>query len=227
MIRPQIVRGVILDVDGTLVDSNDAHAHAWVRALEATGTSVPFERVRRLIGMGGDKVIPELTGLDPQGVAGKALGERRSGIFTRDYLPLLGEQPGAHNLLVMLKERGLRAVVSSSAEESEIGALLHVARAEGLIEHAVSKDEAGRSKPDQDGIEAALRHLGMPASEVVMIGDTPYDIEAAARAGVGTIAFRCGGWSGQDLADAIAVYDNPQDLLNDFDASPLVARPAA
>jgi phosphoglycolate phosphatase-like HAD superfamily hydrolase len=104
---------------------------------------------------------------------------------------------------------------------------LHIAGAKGLVEHAVSKDEAGRSKPDADSIQAALDHLGLPASEVVMIGDTPYDIEAAARAGVATIALRCGGWSSQDLADAIAVYDDPQDLVNDFDASPLAARPAA
>jgi len=225
--RPTLVGGVILDVDGTLVNSNDAHARAWVRALEQTGTRVPFERVRRLIGMGGDKLIPALTGLDADGVAGKRLAERRRAIFAADYLPLLDEQPGAHSLLLMLKERGLRAVVSSSAEEGELGEILRVARPEGLIEHAVSKDEAGRSKPDEDGIHAALRHLGLPAGEVVMIGDTPYDIEAASRAGVATIALRCGGWSAQDLADAIAVYDDPQDLVNDFDASPLVARPAA
>jgi HAD superfamily hydrolase (TIGR01509 family) len=225
--RPALVRGVILDVDGTLVNSNDAHARAWVRALEETGISVPFERVRRLIGMGGDKLIPELTGLDAGGVGGKRLAERRRAIFAANYLPLLDEQPGAHSLLLMLKERGIRAVVSSSAEEGELDEILRVARPDGLIEHAVSKDEAGRSKPDEDGIRAALGHLGIAADEVVMIGDTPYDIEAAARAGVATIALRCGGWSAQDLADAIAVYDDPQDLVDDFAASPLVARPAA
>jgi HAD superfamily hydrolase (TIGR01509 family) len=227
MNHSEIVRGVILDVDGTLVDSNDAHAHAWVRALKEGGHAVPFERVRRLIGMGGDKVIPALTGLEADEASGRLIADRRHKIFEQNYLPLLHPQPGAHHLLMLLKERGIRAVVSSSAEEAELAPLLQVAGAEGLVEHAVSKDEAGRSKPDADGIQVALDHLGLPASEVLMIGDTPYDIEAAARAGVKTIAFRCGGWSEQDLADAIAVYDNPQDLVNDVDASPLVARHAA
>jgi HAD superfamily hydrolase (TIGR01509 family) len=177
--------------------------------------------------MGGDKLIPELTGLDPHGASGKLISDRRRDIFAQDYLPLLDPEPGAHHLLVLLRERGIRAVIASSAEEAELAPLLHIAAAEGLVEHAVSKDEAGRSKPDPDPIHAALDHLGLPASEVVMIGDTPYDIEAAARAGVPTIAVRCGGWSSQDLADAIAVYDDPQDLVNDFDASPLAARHAA
>ena len=218
---PKIVRGVILDVDGTLVHSNDAHAHAWVRALKDGGHDIPFERVRRLMGMGGDKVIPALTGLDADETGGRLIADRRREFFTRDYLPLLDPEPGAHQLLVLLRARGIRAVVSSSAEEAELERLLHIAGAKGLVEHAVSKGEAGRSKPDADGIQAALDHLGLPASEVVMIGDTPYDIEAATRTGVATIAFRCGGWSSQDLADAIAVYDDPQDLVNDFDASPL------
>jgi phosphoglycolate phosphatase-like HAD superfamily hydrolase len=227
MQTPERVRGVILDVDGTLVDSNDAHARAWVRALKEGGHDVPFERVRRLIGMGGDKVIPELTGLDPKSASGQLISDRRREFFKSDYLPLLNPEPGAHGLLTLLKERGIRAVVASSAEQAELDPLLHVAGAEGLVEHAVSKDEAGRSKPDADAIQAALARLGLPPSEVIMIGDTPYDVEAAARAGVATIAFRCGGWSEQDLADAVAVYDDPQDLVNDFDRSPLAARHAA
>jgi phosphoglycolate phosphatase-like HAD superfamily hydrolase len=91
----------------------------------------------------------------------------------------------------------------------------------------VSKDEAGRSKPDPDPIRAALAFLDLPAAQVLMIGDTPYDVEAARKVGVGTIAFRCGGWSSQDLADAVAVYEDPQDLANDYDASPLARRDAA
>jgi phosphoglycolate phosphatase-like HAD superfamily hydrolase len=224
---PTIVRGVVLDVDGTLVDSNDAHARAWVRAFEAEGRHVPFERVRQLIGMGGDKIIPALTGLDPHEAPAKLISDRRRGFFERDYLPVLGAMPGARNLILRLHERGIRTVVASSAERGELDPLLRVVGVEDLVEHAVSKDEAGRSKPDADTIQAALDHLDLPASEVVMIGDTPYDIEAAARAGVATVALRCGGWSEQDLADAVAVYDDPQDLVNQFDRSPLAARSAA
>lgn len=221
MRAPVNLRAVILDVDGTLVDSNDAHARAWVRALADDGRDVPFERVRPLIGMGGDKLLPILTGLNPHEEAGERISERRRRIFANDYLPLLTPQPGSRHLLLMLRERGVRRIVASSAEEGELQQLLHVAGADDLVEHAVSKDEAGRSKPDPDAVHAALRHLGLPADEVLMIGDTPYDIEAAGRMGVATLAFRCGGFSLQELADAVAVYRDPQDLVNDYDASVL------
>jgi HAD superfamily hydrolase (TIGR01509 family) len=224
---PDSVRAVILDVDGTLVRSNDAHAHAWVRALSASGRDVPYEKVRPLIGMGGDKVIPTLTGLAADDEAGKRIAERRRHFFTNDYLPLLDPQPGARHLVLLLRQHGVRAVVASSAEEDELENLLKVAGVDDLVEHSVSKDDAGRSKPDPDPIRAALDFLGLPPREVLMIGDTPYDIEAAAKVGVGTIAFRCGGWSSQDLADAVAVYDDPQDLANAYDASPLAGRHVA
>lgn len=227
MVRPKNVRGVILDIDGTLVDSNDAHAHAWVRALAEGGHEIRFDRVRPLIGMGGDKVIPELTGLNPHEASGELISERRGRIFQHDYLPLLHALPGARELVLLLRERGMRVVVASSAEENELGPLLHLAGVEQLVEHCVTKEEAGRSKPDPDPIRAALNFLRLSPDEVVMIGDTPYDIDAAAKLGVGTIAFRSGGWSSQDLANALAVYENPQDLVNDFEASPLAARPAA
>lgn len=221
------VRAVILDVDGTLVDSNDAHARAWVRALADGGHNVPYDQVRRLVGMGGDKIIPAVTGLDAGGAPGQLISERRRGYFIGDYLPLLDPQPGARHLMLLLKEHGVRRVVASSAEESELQRLLQAARVDDLVEHAVSKDDAGRSKPDPDPVRAALEYLGLPPGEVLMIGDTPYDIESAAAVGVGTIAFRCGGWSAQDLADAVAVYDDPQDLANDYGASPLAGRHAA
>lgn len=228
MIRPKTVRGAILDVDGTVVDSNDAHAHAWVRAFEEGGHDIRFEQVRPLIGMGGDKIIPQLTGLDPNGASGKLISERRRDIFAQDYLPLLRPTSGSRHLVLALKDRGVRVVVASSAEQRELQALLEEAQVEDLVEHAVSKDEAGgHSKPDSDAVAAALDFLGMPPDEVVMIGDTPYDIEAAAKLGIGTIALRCGGFSSQDLADAIAVYDDPQDLTNDLDQSPIAGRHAA
>lgn len=229
MIRPtKNIRAVILDVDGTLVDSNDAHATAWVRAFNDWGHPVTYDRVRPLIGMGGDKIIPQLTGLDPHGADGKMIAERRRDVFARDYLQLLTPTPGARELVQLLRMRGLRAVVASSAEESELEPLLKVARVEDLVEHTVSKDEAGgKSKPDSNAVQAALDFLALPADEVLMVGDTPYDIEAAARIGIGTIAVRCGGFSLQDLADAVAVYADPQDLVNDFDASPLGRRHAA
>ena len=225
--RPVHVRGVIFDVDGTLVDSNDAHAHAWVRALHEAGHGVAYEDVRRLTGIGGNKLLQRVTGLDSTSDLARLASQRRAEIFRRDYLPLLRALPGARHLVQLMVSRGMKVTVASSALEEEVKALLHVAGVEDLLPNPVSKDEVSRSKPDPESVQVALDRLGLPPEDVVMIGDTPYDIEAATRAGVATIALRCGGWSEQDLADALAVFDDPQDLANQFQSSPLGGRAAA
>jgi HAD superfamily hydrolase (TIGR01509 family) len=214
-------RGILLDVDGTLVDSNDAHAHAWVETLAEHGFKVPFEKVRPLIGMGGDKVVPELTGLDADSPRGKKITERRSEIFQQQYLPRLRPTRGARELLRHLHARGLKLVVASSAREDELKGLLKVCGADEVIEGKTSSDDAERSKPDPDIVHAALADLGLPAGQTVFLGDTPYDVEAAKRARVAVIALRCGGWGDADLAGALAVYNDPADLLARYDASPL------
>jgi HAD superfamily hydrolase (TIGR01509 family) len=213
--------GVIFDVDGTLVDSNDAHTRAWVEALRAHGRPADFERVRRLIGMGGDKLLPAAAGLSADSEEGEAVGKRRGQVFRERELPRLQPFPGAHDLLRALKGRGFRLVVASSAEKAELESLLRIAGAEGLLEGKTSGDDVERSKPDPDAVSAALRRLGASPREAVMIGDTPYDVEAARRAGVDCIGFRCGGWGDADLAGAIAIYDGPLDLYQRLDASPL------
>ena len=215
------VRGVILDVDGTLVDSNDAHARAWVDALRDGGFDVPFERVRPLIGMGGDKLLPEVTGLPEQDPRAERIGKRRGEIFKTRFLPTLRAFPRTRDLLVRMRDAGLKLAVASSAEPQELHSLLHIAGASDLVEGASSAADAGPSKPDPDVVHAALERLGMDPAAVVMVGDTPYDVEAAARASVRPIAFRCGGWDDQRLRGAIAIYDGPADLLARFDASPL------
>lgn len=215
------IRGVLLDVDGTLVDSNDAHAHAWVRALAERGITVTFEKVRRLIGMGGDKLLPQAAGIREDTPEGKRIGERRGEIFRTEYLPSLRPLPGAPDLLRHLKAQQLRLVVASSAKEDELKGLLKICGADELIEAVTSSDDAEHSKPDPDIVLAALAELELPSEHVLMLGDTPYDVEAAKRAGVAIIALRCGGWSDADLAGAVAVYDDPQDLLTHYDSSPL------
>lgn len=216
-------RGVILDVDGTLVDSNDAHARAWVRALKEAGFDVPFARVRPLIGMGGDKLLPEVTGLEEDDPRAKRIGERRGEIFKKEYLPTLRAFPKTRELLLRMREEGLRLAVASSAKPDELQPLLELAGAADLIEGASSADEAESSKPDPDVVHAALDRLHMDPAEVVMIGDTPYDVEAASRAGARAIAFRCGGWHDDRLKGAVAIYDGPADLLARFAESPLAA----
>lgn len=215
------VRGVIFDIDGTLINSNDAHARAWVQALAQFDIYVPFPEVRRLIGMGGDKLLPAIAHVEQDSRLGRKISERRSQIFSREYLPHLHAFPKARELLTKIRDAGIALAVASSAKKDELEPFLRLANVLDLIEGATSSADAESSKPDPDIVQAALRELDLDPGRVLMIGDTPYDIEAASRAGMGTIAFRCGGRSDHDLAGALAIYDGPADLLARFDASPL------
>jgi len=217
-------QAVIFDVDGTLVDSNDAHAQAWVLAITGSGRRVEFSRVRPLIGMGGDKLLPEVTGLSIESPEGKAIADTRRTIFRRDFLPHLQPTRGAQRLLESLRDDRKTLFVASSAEDDELDDLLKVAGASKLIDSMASSDDAERSKPDPDIVAAALARTGCPAAETVMVGDTPYDVEAALRTGIEIIGLRSGGWSDQDLDGAIAVYADPEDLLEHYDLSPFKRR---
>jgi HAD superfamily hydrolase (TIGR01509 family) len=213
-------RAVIFDVDGTLVDSNDAHANAWVQALAESGRRVEFSRVRPLIGKGGDKLLPEVTGLSLESPEGKAIAQRRREIFAGDYLPRLQATPGARRLLEWLRDERMKLVVATSAEEEEVQGLLRVAGAEKMFESMASSDDAQRSKPDPDIVAAALKRADCPAEQTIMIGDTPYDVEAARRTGIRIIGLRSGGWSDAELQGAIAIYQDPADLVDHYDLSP-------
>jgi HAD superfamily hydrolase (TIGR01509 family) len=212
---------VIFDVDGTLVDSNNAHALAWVKSLREHGFLVDFAQVRWLIGMGGDKLLPRLTELDSESDEGRAIAKQRRTIFMSEYLPKLQPTRGARPLVQRLHDEGLTLVVSTSAEREEVDGLLALAGVWHLFDRAASSDDAERSKPDPDIVQAALRQSGSHPSEAIMIGDTPYDVEAAAAAGVKFVALRSGGWWVDDVfAGAIAIYDDPADLLARFATSP-------
>jgi len=222
--RRSALHAVLLDIDGTLIDSNDAHARAWVAALREHGYVVPFEEVRPLIGMGGDKMLPRLVGLDPKSGEADRIGETRAEIFRRE-LPSLESTRGARELLQLLCAEGLELVVATSAQSQEVQAVLEQAGVADLIEFASSADDAERSKPDPDIIRAALRKSGSLATQSVMIGDTPYDIEAASRAGVPTIALRCGGWwDDEALVGAVEIQDHPAALVRGMGSSVLGRR---
>jgi HAD superfamily hydrolase (TIGR01549 family) len=214
------IQAAILDVDGTLIDSNDAHAESWVQALALEGISVPFSRVRPLIGMGGDHLLPQIAGVTEGTELGKKVSAHRKKIFTDQYLPNLKAFPRTRELLERMKRDGIKLIVGSSSDSKNLTALLEQARIHDLIETSTSKDDVDESKPDPDIIIAALRKAGAPAKDVLMLGDTPYDITAALRAGVRTVALQCGGWSVASLARAIAVYRDPADLLEHFSQSP-------
>jgi HAD superfamily hydrolase (TIGR01509 family) len=210
---------VVLDVDGTLVDSNDAHARAWAQAFAEHGITVPFEKVRRAIGMGGDKVMPHAAGIDEESNLGRAIGERRGEIFQRTYLPHLRPFPRVRELLERFRADDLRLTVASSAQADELDTLLEIAGVADLIHAQTSSDDAERSKPDPDIVHAAIERARCPTDRIIMLGDTPYDVAAAQRAGIAIVAVECGGWSAGELHGALRVYRSPADLLEQYESS--------
>jgi HAD superfamily hydrolase (TIGR01549 family) len=217
-----VLQGVILDVDGTLVLSNDAHAHAYVEAFVELGYDVSFEQVRPLIGMGGDQVIPKLVpGLRDSEGDGKTIAQRRKELILNHYGSKLLPANGTRQLIQRLQQAQLQLMIASSATSEEMQVLLKAAQVDDLLTEATTSGDAEASKPEPDIVEVALSKLNMQAEQVLMLGDTPYDIESARAAGVGTIALRCGGFDDAALSGALAIYDDPADLLAHYGDSPL------
>lgn len=221
------MKTILLDVDGTLIDSNDAHARAWVEALEEAGFEPNYISIRKKIGMGGDHLLPNVTGIDIDEEEGREISESRSRIFREKYLPKLQAFPGTRELLLRLREEGYKLVIATSAPKEDLEALLKQGGLADLKIPATTASEDKSSKPDPDIIEAALKLAGAKPGEAIMLGDTPYDVSAAEKAGVRTIGLTCGGWVKDDLQPAVAVYENPADLLAQFEESPLATRRAA
>lgn len=216
--------GVILDVDGTLVLSNDAHAQAWVEAFAADGYEIAFEQARPLIGMGGDQVIPRLIPeLNGKEGTGKQIADRRKDLILTKFSSQLSPTKGARNLVQKMQDEGLHLIIASSATEQEMDMLLKAAQVDDLLHEITTSSDAEESKPEPDIVEAALNKAHLTADRTIMLGDTPYDIESAAKTGVGVIAFRTGGFSDEQLSGAIAIYDDPADLLEHYAQSPLAA----
>jgi HAD superfamily hydrolase (TIGR01509 family) len=218
--RPRPYRAVLLDMDGTLLDSNDAHVRAWVDALREHGREVSEADIRPWVGMGGDNLLPAAVGISKQSPEGKAISERRGEIFNSRYFPQLRPFPQVRPLLERMRRDGLKLVVATSSPKEEVEKAIAVVGVKDLLEDATSGSD-GRSKPDPDVVQAALDRLKLTAGEVVMLGDTPYDIQAAGKVGIGVIAFRSGGFKDEDLQGAIALYDGAADLLARYDESPL------
>lgn len=213
------LRGVIIDLDGTLIDSNVAHAQAWSQVLAEYGHTVTWEKVMPYIGMGGDHLLPKLTGIESDSEQGSAIAQRRTELFQSEYFPTLQPFPGVYDLVYRLKQAGLIVAIGTSATMEEAKKLITLARIEMIVNYIVTSSDAENSKPDPDIIHAALKKMECAADTVVMLGDTPYDIEAASKASVRTVALLCGGWEESDLNGAIACYRDPAHLLAQFDSS--------
>lgn len=210
------IEGLLLDVDGTLVDSNDAHAHAWMDALSDFGIKPSYQDVRERIGMGGDNLLPLVAKISNKSQQGKAIDSLRRTIFHDRYLKTIKPFPFAQQLLECLNKLGYKLVVASSASEDDLFAILRQTGLYHLIDDYTSSGDAEFSKPDPDILEIAMGKMQLPKSKVLMLGDTPYDIAAAQAAGLETIAFTCGGWNAKDLEGAAKIYKDPEELLNDL-----------
>ena len=220
-----MLKGIIFDIDGTLVDSNDAHAQSWVDTFAEAGYDVPFDAVRPLIGMGADKLLPKTIGIGHDSAEGKKLIKRRSEIFRERYLPRLRPLKGSRELVLRVRSDGLKAIVATSAKDKELKGRLKAAQVEDLMQERATASDAKRSKPDPDIVQAAIEESDIEPEHLIMIGDTPYDIEAATKARVRTIGFRSGGWTDEGLKGALEIYDGPADLLAHYDSS-LIGREA-
>jgi HAD superfamily hydrolase (TIGR01549 family) len=210
------VEAALLDVDGTLIDSNYQHALAWYRAFRRHGIVLPLWRIHRAIGMGGDQLVPALVGKAVDKKQGDEIRETRDPI----YKELMGEvEPlhGAHDLITDLKERGLRVVLASSSPEDELDQYLELLDVRDLADAWTTKDDVEATKPAPDLVRAALDKAG--TENALMIGDTRWDIEAAAKAGIETVAVMSGGWSKQELreAGAAAIFESVDELRERLD----------
>lgn len=206
-------RAVFMDIDGTMLDSNLAHARAWSIALEEEGYRIPAERVLPLIGMGSEKVVLELTGFTKDSAEGAAIIECRGEVFNERFVDDLQPFPRVRELVEHWTERGLVLGVATSGKAEDARRLLERAGVDDLFACRVTGDDVENSKPDPDILSVALKRCAVPAPEVVMVGDTPYDVQAASAAGIACIGVRCGGWSTEALHGTIAVFADPAELL--------------
>lgn len=215
---------VIFDVDGTLLDSVDLHAMAWVDAFSDYGHRIAFDAVRRQIGKGGDQLMPVFLSAREITDHGKPLEEHRGEILKQRYVPQIRPFPKVRALLECVRGDGRRIALASSARQDELEIYKKIADIGDLIDVETSADDAHRSKPCPDIFEAVVERLrGISPDRMIAVGDTPYDAQAAAKAGIATIGLLCGGWSEDDLrrAGCVAVYKGPADLLAHYATSPI------
>jgi HAD superfamily hydrolase (TIGR01509 family) len=216
-----MIKAVLCDIDGTLVESNWLHAGAWCDAFRAMGLELGLEDVRRQIGKGGDELIPVFVPWWQRKFVEEPLKRYRKYVFHADCMAQVKVFPKVRDLLLHMKEAGIRVSLASSANQDEVEVYKKIARIEDLVEENSSADDAKRSKPHPEIFEATLKNLGVKASEALALGDTPYDAEAAGKAGVWTVGVTTGGWSEQELMDAgcVEVWKDVGELLERFEES--------
>jgi HAD superfamily hydrolase (TIGR01549 family) len=206
----------ILDIDGTLVDSNELHVDSWDRAFRRFGKQFSREKLRSQIGKGSDQYLPEFLTPDEINRFGKELDDYRSELFRTEYLPKVRPFSKVRELFQRIRDDDKRSVLASSGKKTDTEYYIDLLKIGDLIDGYVSGDDADSSKPAPDIFTASLKKLGgISPTEAVTVGDTKFDIEAAAKVGLKTIGFICGGTPESVLreAGAIAIYRDPADFL--------------
>ncbi|MFL6229628.1 MAG: HAD family hydrolase [Pyrinomonadaceae bacterium] len=217
-------QAVIFDIDGTLIDSVDLHARAWVDAFRKYGREVEFDKVRHQIGKGGDQLLPVFFSKAELDKFGEEMEKYRGELFKREYMPHVRPFPQVRALFERIRRAGKRIALASSAKEDELKTYKEIADIADLVEEEASKDDAAKSKPHPDIFAAALARLGdVEAFEAVVIGDTPYDAQAAGKINLKTVGVLCGGFPEAELraAGCVAIYRDPADLLARYEQTPL------
>ena len=225
-----MIEAVIFDVDGTLINSVEQHAKAWLWAFARHGHDIPLDDIRKQIGKGSDQLLPVFLSAEEVGHIGETLKQERSDFFKDEYLPHIHAFPMVRELLERIKADGKRIALASSANPDELDRYVEIAEIGDLIERSTSAEDAEKSKPHPDIFQAALAKLGdLDPARAIVVGDTPWDALAATKAGLRTIGLLCGGNDKQDLKDSgcIAIYTNPAELLLRYDESPLGSKAEA
>jgi HAD superfamily hydrolase (TIGR01549 family) len=206
----------IFDMDGTLIDSNDFHAMAWQKALESKGKIVPLQKIRPHIGKGADQLLPVFLSQEEMEKFGEDLDELQGQIFKRYYLVQVRPFPKVRELFKAIREADGKIALASSSDKADLKDYETIAQISDLVEHCASSDDAQKSKPAPDIFRAALRDLGNPGKDsVIVAGDTPHDAVTARKAGIAIVGVLSGGFSKADLTSrgCFAVYEDAADIL--------------
>lgn len=219
-----MIKAVIFDIDGTLVDSVDLHAQAWKETFKHFGKDVPYEQVRNQIGKGSDQLMPVFFSPEELDRFGEEMEKYRGDIFKREYLARVKPFPKVRELFERVLADDKKIALASSAKDDELQTYKRIAHIDDLIRAETSADDADKSKPHPDIFEAALKELGdIQTNQVIVVGDTPYDAEAAGKIRLRTIGVLSGGFPEAKLtaAGCMAIYEDPADLLLRYDESPI------
>ena len=221
------VRAVLMDIDGTLLDSAEAQTQSWLRVLRDFGYAVQYHQVRARLGMGQDRLLHDLCGVSERSGRARRILAAREYLLRAQYLPTVELFPKARQLLTHLQSAGVRLAVVTSAPRWEAFALLGRGQLLTALDHVVAKEDVLHSKPAADGVLYALEHMRVRSDDAFMLASSPYDLAAAHAARVPSIALKSAGWPDSALLDAVGVYRDIEDLHDQFRYSPLATEAEA